>query len=175
MSDPFLGEIRLFAFPRVPVGWLACDGSLQSIANNEALYTILGTAYGGDGVQTFGLPDLRGRVPVGQGTPPGGASYVLGEVAGEDEHLLITTELPTHSHALLSSTNVAGTATPGPTVLLGTATTGNLYAPSTDAGAYEVMAPCVVPAGESVPHNNIMPTVVGNYCICIAGIFPPPG
>ncbi|MGJ5136000.1 MULTISPECIES: phage tail protein [unclassified Bradyrhizobium] len=175
MSDPFLGEIRLFAFPRIPDGWLACDGSSLSISNYDALYTILGTTYGGDGIQTFNLPDLRGRVPLGQGTPPGGATYVLGEVAGEDEHLLITTELPAHSHALLSSTVTADTATPGPMVHLATASTGNLDAPIADAGTYSVMAPCVAAAGQSVPHNNIMPTVVGNYCICINGVYPSPG
>ena len=119
MSDPFLGEIRLFAFPRVPDGWLACDGSAQSIATYDALYAILGTIFGGDGVQTFNLPDLRGRVPLGQGTPPGGASYVLGQVAGEDEHLLITPEMPTHSHALLSSTTVADAAKPGTVLFWG--------------------------------------------------------
>lgn len=175
MSDPFLGEIRLFGFPRIPDGWLACDGSSLSIANYDALYTIIGTTFGGDGVQTFNLPDLRGRVPIGQGTPPGGASYLLGQLAGEDEHILITTEMPTHSHALLASTTVADTAKPATNTLLGTATTGNLYAPSADAGTYEVMAACVGPSGQSVAHNNIMPTVVGNYCICISGIFPSPG
>jgi microcystin-dependent protein len=175
MSDPFLGEIRLFGFPRVPDNWLACDGSALSISNYDALYAVIGTTYGGDGVQTFNLPDLRGRVPVGQGTPPGGAAYVLGQLAGEDEHTLITTEMPTHSHALLGSTTVANTGTPGPSAVLGTATTGNLYAPSVDAGTYEVMAPCLATAGQSVPHNNIMPTVVGNYCICVNGIFPSPG
>ncbi|WP_257164791.1 phage tail protein [Bradyrhizobium sp. SRS-191] len=175
MSDQFLGEIRLFGFPRVPDGWLACDGSSQSISTFDALYAVIGTTYGGDGVQTFNLPDLRGRVPIGQGTPPGGATYVLGQLAGEDEHLLITNEMPTHSHALLGSTTVANTPTPGPSALLGTATTGNLYAPSADAGTYEVMAPCLAAAGQSVPHNNIMPTVVGNYCISISGVFPSPG
>src|SRR5690349_18654375 len=107
MSDPFLGEIRLFAFPRVPVGWLACSGQTLPISQFDALYTILGTTYGGDGTQTFNLPDLRGRVPLGQGQAPGGAAYVLGEIAGEDEHTLIQTEMPAHSHSLLASTLAA--------------------------------------------------------------------
>ncbi|CCD97793.1 tail fiber protein [Bradyrhizobium sp. STM 3809] len=175
MSDPFLGEIRLFAFPRVPDGWLACNGSSLSISNYDALYAVIGTTFGGDGVQTFNLPDLRGRVPLGQGTTQDGTTYVIGELAGEDEHTLIANEIPAHSHALLSSTVPADTATPGPTVHLATASTGNLDAPIANAGTYSVMAPCLVAAGQSVPHNNIMPTVVGNYCICIAGIFPSPG
>jgi microcystin-dependent protein len=175
MSDPFLGEIRLFAFPRVPDGWLACDGQTLSISQFDALYTILGTTYGGDGTQTFNLPDLRGRVPLGQGQAPGGAAYVLGEIAGEDEHTLIQTEMPAHSHSLLASTLAADVPAPGPAVHIATASTGNLYAPATGAAPYEIMAACVTVAGQSVGHNNIMPTVVGNYCICISGIFPSSG
>ncbi|WP_315720096.1 MULTISPECIES: phage tail protein [unclassified Bradyrhizobium] len=177
MSDPFLGEIRLFAFPRIPDGWLACDGSAQSISAFDALYAVIGTTFGGDGVQTFNLPDLRGRVPIGQGQPPGGsAPYILGQMAGEDEHLLIESEMPAHNHGLLSSLAVADITEPGPTVHLATASTGNLYAPAADAAPYAVMSPTsLATAGQSQPHNNIMPTVVGNYCICINGIFPSPG
>jgi microcystin-dependent protein len=175
MSDSYLGEIRLFAFPRVPDGWLACDGQTLPISQFDALFTILGTTYGGDGTTTFNLPDLRGRVPLGQGQAPGAAAYVLGEVDGEDEHTLIQTEMPAHSHSLLASTTAADTQTPGTAVHLATASTGNLYAPATGAAPYEVMAPCVTAAGQSVAHNNIMPTVVGNYCICINGVFPSPG
>lgn len=175
MSDPYIGEIRLFAFPRVPDGWLACDGQSLPISQYDTLYAILGTTYGGDGIQTFNLPDLRGRVPLGQGQAPGGAAYVLGEVDGEDEHTLIQTEMPAHSHSLLGSTVTADTPTPGTAVHLATASTGNLYAPATGAAPYEVMAPCVTVTGQSVAHNNIMPTVVSNYCICINGIFPSQG
>ncbi|MGJ5204924.1 phage tail protein [Bradyrhizobium sp. HKCCYLR20261] len=176
MSDPFLGEVRLFAFPRIPDGWLACDGQSLSISTYDALYAVIGTTYGGDGVQTFNLPDLRGRVPIGQGQAPGGPFYVLGEMAGEDEHMLIATEMPAHNHALLSSTVVASTAEPGPTVHLATASGGTLYAPVADAAPYAVMSSTSLGlAGQNQPHNNIMPTVVGNYCICINGIFPSPG
>lgn len=100
---------------------------------------------------------------------------VIGQVAGEDEHTLIATELPSHSHALLSSTTVARTAAPGPNVHIATTSVGDLYAPVANAAPYSQMAPCLSLAGQSLPHNNIMPTVVGNYCICAEGVFPSPG
>ncbi|GLH75492.1 microcystin dependent MdpB family protein [Bradyrhizobium sp. SSBR45G] len=175
MSDPFIGEIRLFGFPRVPDGWLACNGQSLSISEYTPLYTLIGTIYGGDGVQTFNTPDLRGRVPIGQGQGPGLPLYVLGQIAGEDEHVLIENEMPVHNHALMSSTAAAETGTPGTMVHLATASAGNLYAPAADAAPYETMAACVALAGNTVPHNNIMPTVVGNYCICFNGVFPSSG
>jgi microcystin-dependent protein len=175
MSDPFIGEIRLFGFPRVPDGWLACNGQSLSIAQYEVLYAVIGTIYGGDGVQTFNTPDLRGRVPIGQGQGPALPNYVLGEMAGEDDHVLIEREMPTHSHALMSSIATAETQTPAATVHLATASAGKLYAPAADAAPYETMAGCVALAGSNLPHNNIMPTVVGNYCICYVGVFPSSG
>jgi microcystin-dependent protein len=175
MSDPFIGEIRLFGFPRVPDGWLACNGQSLPIAQYDTLYAIIGTIYGGDGVQTFNTPDLRGRVPIGQGQGPALPFYVLGQSAGEDGHVLIENEMPQHSHALMSSTATAETPTPGATVHLATASLGNLYAPAANAAPYETMAACVALAGSNLPHNNIMPTVVGNYCICFSGVFPTPG
>ncbi|WP_456619032.1 phage tail protein [Bradyrhizobium sp. P5_C12] len=175
MADPFIGEIRLFGFPRVPDGWLACAGQSLPISQYDTLYAVIGTTYGGDGVQSFNLPDLRGRVPIGQGAGPNLPSYVLGQIAGEEEHTLIETEMPTHSHALLSSTATATTATPGPTVHLATITSGNLYAPVMNAAPYATMAACVTTAGMGIGHNNMMPSVVANYCICNAGIFPSPG
>lgn len=175
MSDPFIGEIRLFGFSRVPDGWLACNGQSLSIAQYEVLYAVIGTIYGGDGVQTFNTPDLRGRVPIGQGQGPALPNYVLGEMAGEDDHVLTRNEMPTHSHALMSSTATAATPTPAATVHLATASAGNLYAPAADAAPYETMAACVALAGSNLPHNNIMPTVVGNYCICYVGVFPSSG
>lgn len=175
MSEPYVGEIRLFAFPRVPDGWLACSGQQVSVSQYQALFAVIGTTYGGDGLQSFLLPDLRGRVPIGQGQGPGLPVYVLGQAAGEETHSLNNNELPSHSHALVSSTQTADTATPGTRVHLATASSGNLYAPAQNAPPYEVMAPSVVPAGNSAPHNNIMPTIVGNYCIAYNGIFPSPG
>jgi microcystin-dependent protein len=175
MSDPFIGEIRLFGFPRIPDSWLACSGQSVPIAQYDTLYAVIGTTYGGDGVQTFNLPDLRGRVPIGQGAGPSLPTYTLGQMAGQEGHTLVEAEMPTHSHALLSSTTTATTATPATTVHLATSSSGNLYAPVMNAAPYAKMAACVTTAGKSIAHDNMMPTVVANYCICFAGVFPSSG
>jgi len=175
MSDPFIGEIRLFGFPRIPDGWLACAGQSLPISQYDTLYAVIGTTYGGDGNSTFNLPDLRGRVAIGQGQGQGFPNYMLGQVGGEEEHTLIEAEMPAHSHALVSSTAVGTAATPADTLHLATASAYNLYAPVANAGTYAVMATCVTTAGNSVGHDNMMPTVVANYCICYAGVFPSSG
>ncbi|MGY8704935.1 tail fiber protein [Bradyrhizobium sp. 18BD] len=175
MSDPFIGEIRLFGFPRVPNGWFACNGQAISIAQYQALYTVIGTTYGGDGVTTFNLPDLRGRVPIGQGQGTGMPNYMLGQLGGEEAHTLTEAEMPAHSHALMSSTVTGTTSTPAQTLHLATASAGELYAAVANAGTYSTMAACVTTAGNSLGHDNMMPTVVANYCICNDGIFPSPG
>jgi microcystin-dependent protein len=175
MSDSFIGEMRLFGFPRIPDGWLACSGQSLPIAQYDTLYAVIGTTYGGDGAQSFNLPDLRGRVPIGQGAGPSLPTYTLGQLAGQEGHTLVETEMPTHSHALLSSTTTATTATPAATVHLATSSSGNLYAPVMNAAPYAKMAACVTTAGKSIAHDNMMPTVVANYCICFVGIFPSSG
>lgn len=175
MSDPFIGEIRLFGFPRVPTGWLACNGQSLPIAQFDVLYAILGTIYGGDGSTTFNLPDLQGRVAIGQGQGTGLPNYTLGQVGGEEQHTLIDAEMPAHSHALMSSTATATDVTPGPALHLATASTGSLYAPTANVTVYDKMAACVATAGNSVGHDNMMPTVVANYCICYQGVFPSSG
>jgi len=177
MSDQFVGEIRLFGFPRIPTGsgWMACDGSLVSISQFQALFAVIGTTYGGNGTSNFALPDLRGRVPLGQGQGTGMPNYVIGQISGEENHTLINNELPSHSHALVSSTTTANNATPANNLHLATISAGNLYAPAANAAPYTVMAPCVVQAGQSLPHNNMMQTLVANYCIAFEGIFPTPG
>jgi microcystin-dependent protein len=175
MSEQYIGEIRLFAFPRVPDGWQPCNGQLLAISQFDTLYAVIGTTYGGDGVQTFAMPDLRGRVPIGQGTGPTLPTYVIGQPGGEDNHILVNGEIPSHSHALLSSTASANTAAPATNVHLATASAGTLYAPAANAAPYDVMAPSIQTAGNSVGHNNIMPTLVANYCISYSGIFPSAG
>jgi microcystin-dependent protein len=175
MSDPFIGEIRLFGFPRIPDGWLACAGQSLPISQYDTLYAVVGTTYGGDGASTFNLPDLRGRVAIGQGQGQTLPNYVLGQAGGEEQHTLVEAEMPAHSHALTSSTATGTAVTPGQTLHLATASSGELYAPTANAGTYAIMAPCVTTAGNSVGHDNMMPTVVANYCICYAGIFPSSG
>lgn len=177
MSDQFIGEIRLFSFPRIPDGWLACNGSLQSIAVYQALYALIGTTYGGDGAQTFGLPDLRGRVPLSQGNGPNLSPRAMGQSFGEPTHTLLSTEMPSHSHALLSTSNAGTTATPSPSVHLATSNvaTKPLYAPQAGVSSYAVMAPSLTNSGNSVAHDNMMPTLTGNFCIAYEGNYPTPG
>ncbi|MDB5616350.1 tail fiber protein [Tardiphaga sp.] len=177
MSDQFIGEIRLFGFPRIPDGWLACNGSLQSIANYDVLYTLIGTAFGGDGISTFGIPDLRGRVPLSQGNGPNLTPRVMGQSFGEATHTLLSTEMPSHSHALLSTTNPGTTATPAQSVHLATSSTSTkpLYAPQAGVSGYSVMAPSLHSSGDSLHHDNMMPTLTCNYCIAYSGSYPSPG
>jgi microcystin-dependent protein len=175
VSDQYVGEIRLFAFPRIPNGWLACNGQLLAISNYDVLFALIGTTYGGDGVQTFKAPDLQGRVPISQGTGGGLSPRVLGEISGQEAHTLLVQEIPSHSHALLSSNAVASTPTPGPTVHLATASANTLYAPQTTVTSYDVMAPSIGQNGSSIGHNNMMPTLTGNFCIAYVGVFPTQG
>lgn len=172
----YIGQIMLFAFPRVPDGWAACDGSLQSISQNPTLYQLLGTTYGGDGVNTFGLPDLRGRVPLHQGQGGNLSPRFLGEKAGTETVTLFGNNLPSHNHQLQASPSTAGaTATPGPTVEFATAAGVLPYASGITGATPEVMAGAGVGmSGSSQPHNNMMPTLIMNYCISLEGIYPPP-
>ena len=177
MSDPFVGEIRLFGFPRVPNGWLACNGASLPISQYDVLFTLIGTTYGGDGVTTFCPPDLRGRVPISQGTGGGLTPRTLGEISGEESHTLLFPEMPSHGHALLSTRNAGTTPMPGPAVHLGAASlsASKLYAPQANVPSYDVMAASVTPIGNNQSHDNMMPTLTGNYCICFAGVFPSQG
>src|ERR671920_143433 len=109
MPEPFVGELRMFAGNFPPAGWAFCDGTPLPISENEILFQLIGTTYGGDGEETFNLPDLRGRLPIHQGTGPGGTTYIVGEAAGTEEVTLTTQQIPAHNHALLASTNAATT------------------------------------------------------------------
>lgn len=177
MSDPFVGEIRLFGFPRIPIGWAACNGASLSIADNQILFTLIGTAFGGDGVTSFNVPDLRGRVPVSQGNGRGLTPRVLAQIGGEPQHTLRTAEMPSHSHALVATTTTGNTPTPGPSVQLATASlaTAALYTQPASTPSYIAMAPSIAQAGNSLPHDNMMPTLTANYCICTIGVFPQQG
>lgn len=174
MSDCFIGEIRLFAFGKAPRGWALCSGQLISISTNEVLYSLIGTIYGGDGRTTFGLPDLRGRVPIAFGTSNQGNVYSIGQAAGTETDTLLASQMPTHSHALTSTTNQGTTAAPGPNVHLATVNVANkvLYAPANGIAGYDVLAPCVGEAGSGTPHENMMPSLTMNFCIALEGIYP---
>lgn len=174
MSTPYVGEIRLFSFARIPQGWFACDGSLQSIANYEVLYTLLGTTFGGDGVNTFGLPDLRGQVPVHQGTGPGLTNKVLGQGGGSEQVSLLEAQIPQHTHGYNVSTTTATATVPGNTTLLAApANNDKMYTSNLNGLTAYAMAPASIGAtGGSLPHENTMPTLTASFCIAWAGIFP---
>lgn len=175
MSDPYVGEIRMFGFPRVPVGWQACDGSLLSIAEYEVLYALIGTSFGGDGVTTFGVPDMRGRVPVEQGQGIGLTARVIGQNVGTETVTLLSVQLPVHNHACAATTVAGSTVTPGPGVVFGAIASDTMYTPNiTGLTAYQLAPSAIGPQGGSQPHNNLMPTLSVPFCIATVGIYPTP-
>ncbi len=180
MSEPFLGEIVAFAFDRAPKNWAFCRGQLMSIAQNQALFSLLGTTFGGDGITTFAVPDLRGRAAVGQST-----DVPLGEADGQPAHTLAYTEMPTHSHILFANAHpnpATNVYTPDGTVVLSTTTGTDLNGnPATydiygTGSANTVLGTAAIGnAGGNQAHDNMMPYLAINYCISLQGIFPSRG
>jgi microcystin-dependent protein len=170
MSSPFIGEIRIFGFNFAPRGWATCDGQILSIAQNTALFSLLGTTYGGNGTSTFALPDLRGRVPIHQGQGPGLSPYVIGQAAGTETVTLITTQIPAHVHAVAPLANNTTVTTARPSGAYPGKPAANAYADSTDNST---MAPTNTNSvGGNQPHSNIQPYLTLNFCIALQGIFP---
>jgi microcystin-dependent protein len=163
MSNPYIGEIRLFGGNFAPSGWAFCDGSLLAIAENTALFALIGTTYGGDGASTFGLPDLRGRAVVGTGQGPGLSDYVIGQSGGAETVTLDVATMP--AHGLATSTATQTTHRPGPAAALA-AGTGGSYAPAAAADT------SLAPVGGGQPHENMPPFLVVTYIISLFGIFP---
>lgn len=170
MSNFFLGTIRLVGFNFAPVGWALCQGQPLPIAENAALFALLGTYFGGDGTTTFNLPDLRGRVALEQGQGPGLASYVQGQAGGVEGVTLIAGQAPAHSHQLMAAGNVTA-PDPGPALALGTpAAAVRMYGGS---GPAKALAPASIALfGSSVAHENRQPYLALNYIIALTGIFP---
>ncbi len=170
MADPFVAEIRMFPFNFAPQGWAWCDGQLLPLSQNTALFSLLGTTYGGDGKSTFALPDLQGRSPMHPGQGPGLSLHDLGESGGTETVSLLESEIPSHSHAANFSAQVGDYATPGPNRNLATAN-ANIYGPPTNlvplAGAAQA------PVGGDQPHNNMQPYLTVYFCIALQGVFPP--
>lgn len=165
MSEPFIAEVKLFPYSFAPRGWAFCDGQLMMISQNQALFSLLGTTYGGDGRTTFALPDLRGRTPV---HPNPGNGITLGQVAGAEAHTLTANEMPLHNHLAMADSNMATQKTPVGNVWA--AQSANSYGAAV-AGAMNPTA--LTPAGESQPHDNMQPYLVLHFCIALQGIFPP--
>jgi len=166
VSDPYVGEIRLVGFNFAPEGWAFCDGSTLSIADNDVLFNLLGTTFGGNGTNTFALPNLTGRVVVHQGTGTG-SSYTLGQTGGVSSVTLSATQMPAHSHAVKSQSG-AGNAT-GPAGNFFATASPSVYA---TASGYVSMGSTVGSTGGSQPHDNMQPYLVMNYIISLFGVYP---
>jgi len=171
VADPFVAEIRLFPFNFAPRGWASCDGQLLPIAQNTALFALLGTTYGGNGQSNFALPDLQGRAPMHHGQGPGLSLHDLGEAGGEAAVTLLPSEMPAHQHTMQAKNDDALDDDPEGALLARSVGAAAYVASSTSVVA---MAPeAVAPAGSSSPHNNMQPYLTVQFCIAMQGVFPP--
>jgi microcystin-dependent protein len=173
MTDQFVAEIRIFPFNFAPSGWALCNGQLLPISQNTALFSLLGTYYGGDGKSTFALPDLQGSAPVHQGQGPGLSEYFLGETGGVSTVTLLQTEMPVHNHSMNGATQdpaLAKAVSPDASWALSQG--GGIYQTTATANATLAM-PSTTLIGGNLPHNNMQPYLTLNFCIALQGIFPP--
>ncbi|MEI9415165.1 phage tail protein [Mesorhizobium sp. Cs1321R2N1] len=171
MADPFVAEIRIFPFNFAPKGWAWCDGQLLPLSQNTALFSLLGTTYGGNGKSNFALPDLQGRSPMHRGQGPGLSLHDLGETGGSETVSLLESEMPMHAHTLRAMTDVADQPIPSTARSLARSNGGNAYNPTLTVSA---MSPSTLaPAGGGQPHNNMQPYLTCNFCIALQGFFPP--
>jgi microcystin-dependent protein len=174
--DPFVAEIRIFPFNFAPTGWALCDGQLLPISQNTALFSLLGTSYGGDGKSNFALPNLQGAVPIHQGQGPGLSDYGVGETEGSDAVTLLQTEIPAHTHALMAENPAIGSAdqsVPSPTSVLAQATGGFAFRPDATAQPVQMSPTGVSVQGGDQPHTNLQPYLTLNFCIALQGVYPP--
>lgn len=171
MADPFVAEIRIFPFNFAPKGWAWCDGQLLPLSQNTALFSLLGTTYGGDGKSNFALPDLQGRSPMHPGQGPGLSLHDLGETGGSETVTLLESEMPMHSHALRALTDIADQPIPSSARSLGRSNGGSAY--NTTFTASPMSGNALAPAGGDQPHNNMMPYLTFYFCIALQGVYPP--
>jgi microcystin-dependent protein len=171
MADPFVAEIRIFPFNFAPTGWAFCDGQILPLSQNTALFSLLGTTYGGNGKSNFALPDLQGSAPMHPGQGPGLSLHDLGEVGGSDTVTLLESELPAHTHAAhADAVDLADTNVPSPNASFAQSAGGTLY----QASANTQLAPqALAPAGGDQPHNNLQPYLTLNFNIALQGVYPP--
>ena len=170
MSDQFVAEIRVFPFNFPPTGWAFCDGQLLPISQNTALFSLLGTTYGGDGKSTFALPDLQGNVPMQPGQGAGLSLRDLGEQSGVESITLLQSEIPFHTHSMGADVlDLADTSTPNPNAVYALSAGGTLYQTS---GNTDLAPQTLSLVGGGLPHNNMQPYLTLNYCIALQGIFP---
>jgi microcystin-dependent protein len=174
MADPFVAEIRIFPFNFAPKGWAWCDGQLLPLSQNTALFSLLGTTYGGDGKSNFALPNLRGRAPMHPGQGPGLSLHDLGETGGSDTVTLLESEMPAHSHSLIAQVPPADTNLPTGSVLARTIG-ATPYTSPTGAPLVSMSSNALAPAGGDQPHNNLQPYLTFYFNIALQGVFPPRG
>ena len=172
MSQPFVGEIRMFGGNFAPAGWSLCEGQLLPISENEVLFQLIGTTYGGDGQSTFCLPDLRGRIPIHQGQGPGISNMILAQQFGSETTTLTVNQIPPHNHNILGSASV-GNSTGISNSTIAAGTVGRVYTTDTDPANLSDLNPgTLINSGGSQPHNNLMPYRCINFIISLFGIFP---
>lgn len=168
--DPFVAEIRIFPFNFAPKGWAFCDGQILPLSQNTALFSLLGTTYGGDGKSNFALPNMQGNAPMHPGQGPGLSLHDLGETGGSDTVSLLESEIPSHSHAFTVSASDANSQTPDGQLLAAGVGIGQYAAP----GALTNLSDnAIAPAGGDQPHNNMQPYLTLNFCIALQGVYPP--
>lgn len=175
MADPFVAEIRIFPFNFAPKGWAWCNGQLLPISQNTALFSLLGTTYGGDGKSTFALPNLQGRAPMHPGQGPGLSLHDLGETGGTEAVTLLQSEIPAHSHTVQAANFPADIQAPTPDVALARSTGGNAYQSVTNQDLVQMAPQALAPAGGGFPHNNMQPYLTFYFNIALQGVFPPRG
>jgi microcystin-dependent protein len=174
MADPFVAEIRIFPFNFAPKGWAWCDGQLMPLSQNTALFSLLGTTYGGDGKSTFALPDLQGSAPMHPGQGPGLSLHDLGETGGSETVTLLESEIPAHSHALVAQVPPGDTNLPNGTAIARTIG-ASPYLPPAGAPLVAMSDQALPPAGGDQPHNNLQPYLTFYFNIALQGVFPPRG
>lgn len=170
MADPFVAEIRIFPFNFAPKGWAWCDGQIMPISQNTALFSLLGTTYGGDGKSTFALPNLQGAAPMHPGQGPGLSLYDLGQFGGSEFVTLLESEIPAHTHTLRANNALGDSPVPGGNTV---ARYANAYQSSTSANLTQMAWQSLSVAGGSQPHNNMQPYLTFYFCIALQGVFPP--
>ena len=173
--DPFVAEIRIFPFNFAPKGWAFCDGQLLPLSQNTALFSLLGTTYGGNGKSNFALPDLQGNAPMHPGQGPGLSQHFLGEESGSETVTLLQSEIPGHNHSYNARPTGAVPPQASPVGLAPARSNSRPYSPAGATATGQMNFTGTLPAGSSFPHNNMMPYLTLNFCIALQGVFPPRG
>jgi microcystin-dependent protein len=173
MSSPFVAEIRVVGFSFAPTGWALCDGQLMPISQNTALFSLLGTNYGGDGESTFALPNIQGSVVVGAGQGPGLSDYFVGELGGTETVTLLQSEMPLHNHFMQGTIDDAQFQAPQPDRALAVSNPGFAYQTNSAQNLVNMNFQELTISGGSLPHNNMQPALVLNFIIALQGVFPP--